>query len=248
MKNGGEPSERSGGLVAMPLMLADVLRLLVDVAVHSAALFAAGAAFLALWRTDALWGRVLAFPAAYLALILGFCLAMAACAVLFIRKIPPGVYKLSDRRALRWLAADSVLRMFERSFLRGYVKDFAPIRCVLYRLMGARIGRNVMLGGDAKLLDPWALEVGEGSLIAQLSVIMGHAVEGDSVVIKPVKLGARVTLGLRAIVLPGVEIGDGAIVGTGAVVTKDTKIPAGEIWAGVPARKIGQVDARAPRA
>ena len=38
-------------------------------------------------------------------------------------------------------------------------------------------------------------------------------------------------------VLAGVSIGDGAIVGAGAVVTKS--VPAGEIWAGVPAKKIG---------
>lgn len=53
----------------------------------------------------------------------------------------------------------------------------------------------------------------------------------------PIKLGRHVWLGFNVIVLKGVEIGDGAVVGAGAVVVKC--VPPGEIWAGVPAVKIG---------
>lgn len=45
-------------------------------------------------------------------------------------------------------------------------------------------------------------------------------------------------IGAGAVILPGVRIGQGAIIGAGAVVTSD--IPSYEIWAGVPARKIGK--------
>ena len=40
--------------------------------------------------------------------------------------------------------------------------------------------------------------------------------------------------------MPGVEMGDGAVVGAGALVSKGKRIPPGEIWAGVPAKKIGE--------
>jgi maltose O-acetyltransferase len=53
-----------------------------------------------------------------------------------------------------------------------------------------------------------------------------------------VTIGDRVFIGLRAIILPGVTVGEGAIVAAGAVVTKD--VGAYEIVAGVPARQIGQ--------
>lgn len=53
-----------------------------------------------------------------------------------------------------------------------------------------------------------------------------------------VTIGRNVWLGCHVTVLPGVTIGDNAIVGAGAVVTKN--IPAGETWAGVPAKKIGE--------
>lgn len=51
-----------------------------------------------------------------------------------------------------------------------------------------------------------------------------------------IKIGDNVHLGMNSIIMPGVSIGDNVIVGCGAIVTKD--IPDGEIWCGVPARKI----------
>ena len=54
---------------------------------------------------------------------------------------------------------------------------------------------------------------------------------------KLTRLGAYSFVGVNAVVMAGVTIGDGAVIGGGAVVTKD--VPAWEIWAGVPARKIG---------
>jgi len=44
---------------------------------------------------------------------------------------------------------------------------------------------------------------------------------------------------VNAVVLPGITIGENAVVAAGAVVTKD--VPAFEQWAGVPARKVGDV-------
>jgi acetyltransferase-like isoleucine patch superfamily enzyme len=53
-----------------------------------------------------------------------------------------------------------------------------------------------------------------------------------------VLIGHRVWIGFRAVILPGVKIGDGAVVGAGAVVTRD--VEAYNIVAGNPARKIGE--------
>lgn len=52
----------------------------------------------------------------------------------------------------------------------------------------------------------------------------------------PVEIGDYVFIGPRAIILPNIKIGKGAIVAAGAVVTKD--IPDFEIWGGIPAKKI----------
>ncbi len=51
-------------------------------------------------------------------------------------------------------------------------------------------------------------------------------------------LGNDVWLGAGVTVTPGVTVGDGAVIGAGAVITRD--IPSYEIWAGIPAHKIGE--------
>lgn len=56
----------------------------------------------------------------------------------------------------------------------------------------------------------------------------------------PVRIGDRVWVGTRAVVLKGVTIGDGAVVAAGAVVTRD--VPAGTVVAGVPAKAVGHAD------
>ena len=53
---------------------------------------------------------------------------------------------------------------------------------------------------------------------------------------RPVYIGNDVWIGDRALILPGVHVGDGSIIAAGAVVTKD--VPPYSIVAGVPARKI----------
>ncbi len=53
---------------------------------------------------------------------------------------------------------------------------------------------------------------------------------------KPVKIGNHVWIGTRVTILKGVNIGDGAVIAAGSVVTKD--IPAGSLAAGVPAKII----------
>jgi len=56
---------------------------------------------------------------------------------------------------------------------------------------------------------------------------------------EPIMIGRNAWLGSHVVVLPGVTIGDNAVVGAGSVVT--SSISAAEIWAGVPARRIRSV-------
>ena len=60
--------------------------------------------------------------------------------------------------------------------------------------------------------------------------------EGD---VRPISIGDNVWIGGRAVIFPGVTIGDGSIVSAGAVVTAD--VPPNAVVAGNPARRIGSL-------
>ncbi len=228
-------------ITEMPTIMGDVVRFLADILIHSLAFLAGALVFLALWRTGSVWARVLAFPAAYGTLAVAFPLVVMVMGLLFVRRIAPGRYSIRAPEALPWIVAESLVLTVHRSFLRGYVDDFGPQRYLFHRILGGRIDYRAFVGGEARILDPWVLEVGRNALIGAFSVICGHSLEGDTLIIEPVKIGEGATIGVRSVILPGVEVGKGAIVGAGALVTKGTRIPPHEIWAGVPARKIGVV-------
>jgi maltose O-acetyltransferase len=96
------------------------------------------------------------------------------------------------------------------------------------RLGAVKIGDNVMMGPDVIIFS--RNHVFENRMVP-MNVQGGT--EGN-----PVLIGDDVWIGARAIILPGVHIGKGAIVGAGAVVSKD--VPEYAIVAGNPARVIKQ--------
>ena len=85
------------------------------------------------------------------------------------------------------------------------------------------------------------VEIGNNVLIASGVVItsQGHPTpypRWSRVSSEPVSIGNEVWFGANCVILPGVTIGDGAVIGAGAVVTRD--VPAESLVAGVPAKVI----------
>ena len=78
--------------------------------------------------------------------------------------------------------------------------------------------------------------------IAPLNHVYDPDKRGDRIA-SPVRICDKVWIGSGARLLPGVTIGEGAIVAMGAVVTRD--VPPYAIAAGVPARVIGDVREKA---
>ncbi len=69
-------------------------------------------------------------------------------------------------------------------------------------------------------------------------VIGSQVTIGHGAIVHSSTIGNRVLIGMNATVLHGCEIGDDVIVAAGAAVRPGTKVPAGTLWAGVPARQI----------
>lgn len=104
---------------------------------------------------------------------------------------------------------------------------------------------NVFLNSGCHFQDQGGIHIGQGSLIGHNVVLatVNHALEPsqdhknsyDSIVI-----GKHVWIGSNATILPGVTIGDWAVVAASAVVTKD--VPAYTVVGGVPAKILKEVD------
>lgn len=167
-------------------------------------------------------------------------------------------YKLALQAAL---AGASLQAMF---FLRR-----VPVRKVRhagYRAMGMRLAQTATVHRGVEFRSPRQIEIGEDSVIGfdvildgRCGITIGRHVNISSHAAiwtmqhdlrdpnfgahgRPVVIGDWVWLSFRSTVLPGVTVGEGAVVAAGAVVTRD--VPSFAIVAGSPARVVGE---RSPR-
>ena len=229
-----------GHLTNLSLFWGDVLRFCAECFIYLFSGTAGSAVLVLVWRSGTLPGQILAIPLGLFAFGSVFLVFIVFLGVTLVKGTPPGRYALSDPAVLRWMLADGVYRMVQRSFLRHFMA-FAPQRVAIYRLMGAKIDATLLLGWGAKVVDPWLFDAGHDVVIGTSAVICGHLIDGGAVEFAPVVIGDGATVGAGATLLPGVEIGEDAVVAAGAVVSKGTRVPPREIWAGIPARKIGTV-------
>lgn len=172
------------------------------------------------------------------------------------RRIPGWIKRAMDR--LYWygydardFAAELVgripahgLRLFlYRHLLRIEVGEKTSIHrnCRFYFPPGVRIGshtvvnRDVLLDGRMGLVIKDSVSISEGCAIMTLEHDPNSptfANRGQQVVVED-----RVFIGMRALILPGVTLGEGSVVAAGAVVTRD--VAPFQIVAGVPAKVIG---------
>jgi len=124
-----------------------------------------------------------------------------------------------------------------------------------------KIKKNVVIYYGFEIRKPWAIEINDNSVIGYKCVLDGrngiyigknvnissevmiwtmqhdYNEEGFGPVGGKVSIGDYAWLSTRCIILPGVTVGEGAVVAAGAVVTKD--VEPYTVVGGVPAKKIG---------
>ena len=108
-----------------------------------------------------------------------------------------------------------------------------------------RLGREVFLNFDCVILDVVEVAIGDGTQIGPAVQIYAADHPRDAETRRaglefgrPVAIGRNCWIGGGAIILPGVTIGDDAVVGAGAVVTRD--VPPGATVVGNPARSVAR--------
>ncbi|WP_375458486.1 sugar O-acetyltransferase [uncultured Enterovirga sp.] len=106
-----------------------------------------------------------------------------------------------------------------------------------------RLGRDAFLNFSCVILDVVEVEIGEGTQIGPAVQIYAADHPRDPETRRsglefgrPVRIGRHCWIGGGAIILPGVTIGDDAVIGAGSVVTRD--VPAGATVVGNPARVV----------
>lgn len=108
-----------------------------------------------------------------------------------------------------------------------------------------KVGERVFINACCRFQDQGGIEIGDGSLIGHNTTIatLNHDLNPKtraSLTPSPVKIGKNVWIGSDCTILPGVEIGDGAVIGAGSVVTKS--VPENTIAVGIPARVIKSIN------
>ena len=125
------------------------------------------------------------------------------------------------------------------------------IRIRLLRMCRYKIGRDVYIGEDLIIIDDLdredtCLEIEDRASISPRVTLVCHSAPNWSR-IRPfvqerngkIKVGPDAWIGTGAVILPDVEIGEGGVVASNAVVTEN--VPPYTIVAGIPARPIKQV-------
>ncbi|MBX3114294.1 MAG: WcaF family extracellular polysaccharide biosynthesis acetyltransferase [Fimbriimonadaceae bacterium] len=157
------------------------------------------------------------------------------------------------RRILWGICWTLLFRPSPKFFFNGW-------RNALLRLFGAKVGANVKIHNTVKILYPWELEIGDGSWIGwdvdvynyarvkigRMSVVSQytylctgtHDFEDPTfpLTFQPITIGDQAWVAAKCFVAPGVIIGDGTIIASASVVTKD--MPEWQICAGNPCKPI----------
>lgn len=117
--------------------------------------------------------------------------------------------KMKMKKKIKWF----VHVTFRYSVLSLRIKFFNKI-------LGMNIDPSARISLKAKLdfTNPKGVNIGAGTYLAFDSVILAHDMCRS--MSKSVNIGKNCFIGARAIIMPGVELGDSVVVGAGSVVTK----------------------------
>lgn len=133
--------------------------------------------------------------------------------------------------------------------------NYRKIRPILWRWMGAKVGKDVFIGYDVWIDQTNAnlIEVGDYAHITTRCLLLCHkrdlknyCVGDNSATLlyskKKIVIGKGVMLGMGTIVMPGVTIGEGSMIGAGSLVTSD--IPVWSLAVGSPAKVVKNIPLR----
>jgi acetyltransferase-like isoleucine patch superfamily enzyme len=154
--------------------------------------------------------------------------------------IRPGTYQIyRDFEVIRWIGSNLFVLVVNACFLDGF--RVSPFQNFFYRAMGARIGRGARINTSG-LADLELVEIGEDAVIGGGTTLICHLADRGRLKVAPVRIGRRCSIGIDTIVMPGVEIGDDAVIGPRSLVPPGMRIPPRGRFGGDPLRDLRETD------
>ena len=191
------------------------------------------------WKICASWAllfRVLLFCVSFAAayFIYGFCVIFITgiVRVLFGLTLSEGEYPMASLGSLKWVLTNALVQLVSNTFMDFMI--LTPFITLFFRLMGAKVGKNVQINSK-RCADLSLLELEDGAVIGGHATVIGHSFERGRLILKKVKIGKHAVIGLNSVVLPGCQIGEGALIAAGAVLQKNTIVEPRNVYFGVPA-------------
>jgi acetyltransferase-like isoleucine patch superfamily enzyme len=166
--------------------------------------------------------------------------SMIGSSALFIRllrvRYKEGEYgtTIKDRTSFKFVLSYALY--FPTYKVIGFL-NIPPIKVLFLKMIGCKIGKNVVLAGDEWIFDPYVTEIGDNTTIGARSIITGHIGEGH-LIVKKIQIGNNCLIGGDCFIMPGVIIEDNVIVGAKSLVLKDQVLKTGKMYAGIPAHEI----------
>lgn len=138
-----------------------------------------------------------------------------------------------------------IVRLFRGLWGLAYPHVFGGVRNA--RRLGVTVGKDCRIYTTRFGSEPFLITIGDRVTVTSGVVFLTH--DGSTWLVRdeqgrryqkfgPVTVGNEVFIGVNAIIMPGVSIGNRVVIAAGAVVTRD--VPDDSVVAGVPARVIGQ--------
>lgn len=158
-------------------------------------------------------------------------LAVSAKWVL-LGRIRPGRHALWSGFYVKWWFVQTLVDSLPLTRLGG-----TPWLPLVYRLLGARIGKNVHLATD-RLAAFDLIAIDDGASVDEGASLPGYSVERGELVIGPVNVGRGCFVGARTVVGANSVMEDGARLEDLSLLPSRSRIAAGETWAGSPPRRV----------
>jgi non-ribosomal peptide synthetase-like protein len=176
-------------------------------------------------------GALVVYAWAALALDIGFFVSLEHASLHFGR-LKPQIVSMYDRgfwfHERHWKFCGNPLLMLFKG---------TPMKNVITRLVGVRIGRKVFDDGGL-FFDKTLLEIGDNATLNESCLLKGHSLEEGVFKADAVRIGAGCSIGPAALVHYGVTMGDGVVLDADSFLMKGESPEAGTRWRGNPAREV----------